>query len=151
MNRVAQIVTATGYVSAVVRPKTPLTAPDGMTFVEIEDSSPDVSGKVWNGTTFEDPAHTPVPLILSKTAFQDHAVSQLGGGLTGMGRFTAIMDATRDSASGAVRFAYARYQAAQTFEKTNTASLTAVMAADTQTGHLTTDERAAILDNWPEA
>lgn len=96
-------------------------------------------------------APTAKPFIFSKTAFQDHAVAQLGGGLIGMGRFTAVMDATRDSASGAVRFAYARYQAAQTFEKTNTASLTAVMAADTQTGHLTTDERTAILDNWPEA
>lgn len=94
---------------------------------------------------------SPSPRILSKTAFQDHAVAQLGGGLTGMARFTEIMDSTRDSQSGAVRFAYARYQAALTLEKENTASLTAVMAADTQTGHLTTDERAAILDNWPEA
>lgn len=89
------------------------------------------------------------PRVLSKTAFQDYAVSQLGGGLTGMARFTAIMDATRDSASGAVRFAFARYEAAATLEKSNTATLTSVMAADTTTGHLTDDERTAIIGNWP--
>lgn len=96
-------------------------------------------------------AYVPKPRTLSKTAFQDYAVSQLGGGLTGMGRFTAVMDATRDSASGAVRFAFARYEAAQTFEKANTETLTAVMVADSTTGHLTESERTAILDNWPTA
>lgn len=95
---------------------------------------------------------TPVPRILTKTAFQDYAVSQLGGGMTGMGRFTEIMDATRDSTSPAVRFAFARYEAAATFEKQNTAALTAVMAADTVTnGHLTDQERTDILTGWPEA
>lgn len=94
---------------------------------------------------------TPTPIILTKTAFQDYAVSQLGGGLTGMARFTAIMDATRDSASGSVRFAFARYEAADRFEKTNTETLTAVMAADNTTGHLTDAERTAILNNWPTA
>jgi len=86
------------------------------------------------------------PKILSKTAFQDYAVSQLGGGQTGMARFTEIMDATRDSTSGAVRFAFARYEAAITFEKTNTATLTSIMVA---AGAMTSGERAAILDNWP--
>lgn len=103
--------------------------------------------------TYTSPATVSVarPLILSKTAFQDYAVLQLGGGEAGMARFTEIMDATSASASGAVRFAYARYEAASTFEKTNTATLTAIMAGDTQTGHLTADERTAILDNWPAA
>lgn len=96
-------------------------------------------------------APTSRPRVLSKTAFQDYAISQLGGGLTGMARFTEIMNATRDSASGAVRFAFARYEAAQTFEKENTATLTAVMAADTATGHLTDAERSALIANWPEA
>jgi hypothetical protein len=93
----------------------------------------------------------PKPRVLSKTAFQDYAISQLGGVPDGMARFTTIMDATRDSVSGAVRFAFARYEAAQTFEKENTATLTAIMAADSQTGHITTDERTAIIENWPEA
>jgi len=91
------------------------------------------------------------PLVLSKTAFQDYAVSQLGGGLTGMARFTQIMDATKASTSDAVRFAFARYEAALTFEKTNTDTLTAVMEADNSTGQITSTERAAILDNWPTA
>lgn len=89
------------------------------------------------------------PSVLSKTAFQDYAVTQLGGGLTGMGRFTEIMDATKNSSAGAVRFAYSRYEAANTFEKENTSQLTAVMAADNTEGHLTEQERTAILDNWP--
>jgi hypothetical protein len=94
---------------------------------------------------------TTVPRVLSKTAFQDYAITQLGGGITGMGRFTEIMDATRDSAAGAVRFAFARYEAAVTFEKENSALLTQIMAADTTPGHLTAAERLAIIDNWPEA
>lgn len=91
------------------------------------------------------------PRILSKTAFQDYAITQLGGGLAGMARFTEIMDATRDSTSAAVRFAFARYEAAQTFEKGNTDLLTSVMAADTTPGHLTPTEQLAIISNWPEA
>lgn len=112
-----------------------------------DPNSPDF-GQV---TEIDLPDPPKVPRVLSKTAFQDYAVSQLGGGLTGMARFTEIMDATRDSSSGAVRFAFARYEAAQTFEKENTATLTAIMAADSQTGHITTDERAAIIENWPAA
>lgn len=108
-----------------------------------------------DGTSFRyftvNPEPEPQPLILSKTAFQDYAVSQLGGILNGMARFTAIMDATRDSSSGAVRFAFARYEAAQIFEKNNTAALTLIMAADSQAGHITSAERTAILDNWPAA
>jgi hypothetical protein len=93
--------------------------------------------------------YDPPPRVLSKTSFQDYAISQLGGDVTGMRRFTEIMDATRDSTAGSVRFAFARYEAALTFEKENTAALTAIMAADSQTGHITSAERAAILDSWP--
>jgi len=102
-------------------------------------------------TTWIDLDVTTTPRILSKTAFQDYAITQLGGGLTGMARFTEIMDATRDSSSAAVRFAFARYEAALTFEKENTSTLTAVMAADSQPGHITAEERTAIIENWPVA
>lgn len=102
-------------------------------------------------TTWTDLDVPTSPRVLSKTAFQDYAVGQLGGIPTGMARFTEIMDATRDSSSGAVRFAFARYEAAVTFEKENTSALTAIMAADSQAGHITSAERAAILDNWPAA
>lgn len=101
-------------------------------------------------TVVEHPDGPKTPRVLSKPAFQDYAVSRLGGGVVGMGRFTAIMDAARDSSSGAVRFAYARYQAAMTFEKKNTEDLTTIMAGDSQSGHITADERDAILANWPE-
>ena len=87
------------------------------------------------------------PRVLFKTAFQDYAVSQLGGSVTGMGRFIEIMDATRDSVSAAARFAYARYEAANTFEKSNVELLTGVME---QAGAMLPDERTAIVDNWPE-
>jgi len=112
-------------------------------------------GAVDNGDgTYTNPPPRPTPdfifKILSKTAFQDYAISQLGGGVTGMSRFTEIMDATRLSSSSAVRFAFARYEAAITFEKENTSTLTAVMASDVgTTGHLTDAERNAIVSNWP--
>jgi len=110
-----------------------------------------ISRMALDGSVTEETVETPdaAPRILSKTAFQDYAVSQLGGGAAGMARFTTIMDATRDSVNGAVRFAFARYEAAQTFEKDNTAALTAIMAADQQVGHITAEERTTIIDNWP--
>lgn len=141
MTRIVKIDRATGEV---------LAGPDNYTpqsgdYVRITTTS----GAVIEQEYTEPTAPQPRPRVLSKTAFQDYAISQLGGGLTGMGRFTKIMDATRDSASGAVRFAFARYEAAQTFEKDNTETLTAVMAADSTAGHLTDAERAAIITNWP--
>lgn len=55
MNRIAQIVTATGFVNAVVRAAAPLTAPAGMTFMELSEESPDVCGWTWNGSAFVPP------------------------------------------------------------------------------------------------
>lgn len=103
------------------------------------------------GQTFEvdvaDPATS--PLVLSKTAFQDYAISVFGSGdvIAGMNRFSEIMDATRDSTNGAVRFAYARYQAAQTFEKANVELLAGVMETG---GAMTPEEKGALIENWPE-
>jgi len=91
------------------------------------------------------------PIIMSKTAFQDYAISQLGGGTDGMARFTQIMEATRDSATPSARFAWARYEAALTFEKTNVGALTQVMVSTDGNGQITAEERTAILQNWPEA
>lgn len=99
-------------------------------------------------TTWTDLDVTYTPLTLSKTAFQDYAVSQLGGIPDGMARFITIMESTKVSASAAVRFAYARYEAATTFEKTNTAAITQVMVDG---GCMTSQERTDILDNWPES
>lgn len=110
------------------------TDPESPTFGEVRES-----GEV-------DP---PTPRLLTKTQFQDYAVTVLGGAPTGMARFTEVMDATRDSTDGAVRFAFARYEAAAVFEKDNTSALTSIMASDSTAGHLTSAERTAILGNWP--
>jgi hypothetical protein len=102
------------------------------------------------GTTTEvDTPDPPTsPLLLSKTAFQDYAVSQLGGGMTGMARFQAIMDGCA-AGTGAVKFCFSRYEAAQTFLKTAVDQFTQIMVA-ANPPVMTADERAAIIGNWPE-
>ena len=84
----------------------------------------------------------------------DHAVAQLmtvnsSTQKDALGRFTAVMEAAKNSTDAAVRFAYARYEAADIFEKTNTDTLTSFMVSDTTSGHLEANERTAVLDNWP--
>lgn len=90
-------------------------------------------------------APTPQPMLLSKTAFQDLSVAHLGAGMTGMARFQAIMDACAGG-SGAIKFCFSRYEAAQTFEKTQVANFTAIMVA---AAIMTQAEADAILNNWP--
>lgn len=90
----------------------------------------------------DDPA---TPKVLSKTAFQDLAISNLGGGTTGMARFQAIMDAC-ESGDGAVKFCYSRYEDAKTFEKTAVSSFTQIMVG---ASIMTTQERDQILAAWP--
>ena len=55
MKRIAQVITATGFVSAVVRPSGAVAVPPNMTFIEIEDDQPDVSGWTWDGEAFNPP------------------------------------------------------------------------------------------------
>jgi hypothetical protein len=57
MLRVVQIVTATKFVQAVVRPIGPLIAPAGMTFMQIADDAADPCGQWYvNGAfTTQDP------------------------------------------------------------------------------------------------
>ena len=99
------------------------------------------------GTTVEidHPDPPTVPQILSKTAFQDYAVSQLGAGTTGMARFQAIMDAA-EVASGAVKFCFSRYEAANTFAKDQVDAFTQIMVAATI---MSATERSNVLTNWP--
>lgn len=54
MKRVAQIVDATSYVRAVVRPGGEMVAPSGMTFVEIEDDLADPTGQYYVNGQFQD-------------------------------------------------------------------------------------------------
>lgn len=56
MLRIAQIIIATGFVQAVVRPAGPLVAPAGMTFLEIADDIADPCGLYWDGDDFTEEA-----------------------------------------------------------------------------------------------
>lgn len=94
-------------------------------------------------TEFPDPPAS--PRTLSKTAFQDLAIANLGGGSTGMARFQQIMDASA-SGTGAVKFCFSRYDAALTFEKSAVDGFTSIMVG---ASIMTSDEKAAILNNWP--
>jgi hypothetical protein len=86
------------------------------------------------------------PILLSKTGFQDLCWARLGGGTAGMARFSEILEGCRDSESGALRAVYRRYDAADTFNKTNVTTMLTVIGALLNPG-----EAAAILNNWPEA
>ena len=87
------------------------------------------------------------PTLLSKTSFMDLAWAQLGGGTTGMARFNAIMTACK-TGNDVLQAVYDRYTAAVTFEKGNVGALTQIMVGATV---MTSGERDAILNNWPEA
>ena len=88
------------------------------------------------------------PILLSRTGFQDLCVSCLGAGVTGMSRFSNIMDATKAHENGAVRFAYERYNSALTFEKTNAETLLSILYTFEV---ITEKELTDILAGWPEA
>jgi len=96
-------------------------------------------------TTSTVPDPPSIPSLLSKTAFQDLAVANLGSGTTGMTRFQAIIDAC-PAGSGAVKFCFSRYEAAVTFEKADVANFTAIMVG---ASIMTQAEADAILNNWP--
>lgn len=101
-------------------------------------------------TTLPDPPAVPaVPAVLSGVAFNKHAAGKLaGGGIPGMARFMAIMDAGR-AAGGAAAFAVNQYEKAQTFSKAEVQAFGAVLAG---AGCMTANEVSAIAgDDWPAA
>lgn len=89
---------------------------------------------------------TPQPKPLSKTAFMDHAITQLGS----IAAFQTLMEACRDSTDqdygATLRYAYSRYDAADVLNKTVVATLSQVMV---DAGLLSASDRTAVLDNWP--
>lgn len=99
------------------------------------------------GTTTEVDLPDPptAPLVLSKTAFQDLAWAQLGGGTTGMARFNVIMNGCK-TGSDVLQAVYDRYQAALTFEKAKVLLFTQIMVPSV----MTQAEANAILNNWPQ-
>lgn len=88
---------------------------------------------------------SPVPVTLPKIEFRVHCKDSLGGGTEGMARFQEIIDAAAAS-TGAVKFAYTQYEAAQNFRKSEVADFLTLLEAATI---ITTQERAAVLDAWP--
>lgn len=116
----------------------------GIQYIHHTDPNDPLYGQTEQVVTADPPT---APLILSKTAFQGHAVSKLGTGTTGMARFQEIMDDCAGSASGAVKFCFSRYEAAQTFEKTAVSNFTAIMVG---AGIMQAQERTDVLNGWPE-
>jgi|GEM_PF-4033613 len=96
-----------------------------------------------------------VPKLLSSTAFMDHCVAQFmsvnaSTKNEAIARFQTVFEAARDSTDATygelVRYAYARFQKADIVSKENVEELTAAFVA---AGIMTSNERTAVLDNWP--
>ena len=100
-----------------------------------------------NGT-FTNPVPPPVPVtpvIMTDKQFRKYAAQKLGGAAA-----VGLIDiAAEASANGDVRFAYRAWTKAQTFEKDEVESLTAVLVAG---NCMTNAQRNAIIGtNWPQA
>jgi len=101
-----------------------------------------------NGTYTNPPIPTP-PVIyktLSKTEFSDYCYAQLGGGITGIDRFGAILKAAAASTNDGVYAALDRYKSANTIQKDNAAIFIALLQSD---GILTQQEADNVINNWP--
>lgn len=94
------------------------------------------------------PPETPPEVVrtLSKTAFMDHCIAQLGS----IAAFQTLMEACRDSTDATygatLRYAYSRYEAADVLSKAVVATLSQVMV---DAGLLSASNRSKVLDNWP--
>ena len=84
--------------------------------------------------------------VLSKTEFADHCYEQLGGGITGIDRFGAILKAAAASTNDGVYAALDRYKSANTIEKANASIFIALLQSD---GILTQQEANNVINNWP--
>ena len=83
------------------------------------------------------------PRTLTKTAFMDTWVAAS----LSAARYGAVMKAMKDSSDGDVIYAYERYTAASTFDKTLTESLTSTLVSSSI---MTSNERTALLNAWPK-
>ena len=99
--------------------------------------------------TYTNPQIPTLPVIyktLSKTEFADHCYAQLGGGITGIDRFGAILKAAAASTNDGVYAALDRYKSANTIEKANASTFIALLQSD---GILTQQEANNVVNNWP--
>jgi hypothetical protein len=84
-------------------------------------------------------------ILLSKTAFIDHAETQLGG----MDRLMEVLEEIRDHPDRSIRGVYEYYQAAVTFEKDKATVF--FDALNTPPDNIITqDERDDLVENWPQ-
>lgn len=133
MNRVAQIITATGFVNAVVRPVGPITAPANMTFVEVEDNISVDAGWFWNGATFT-PNSPAFKILLS------HQVLNLLP--------ATVVKAIKESTAAAVVKRYEIFKITPAWTRDEGISLfNDIQAAGLMTAQQNTDAVAA----WPSA
>lgn len=135
MKRIAII--KAGKVSQIIERPAPLAGEVDVTGTSVGP------GWLYDGQDFTAP-DTSKPL--TKTQFMDHAVAQLGG----IAEFQTLMEACQDSTDATygptLRYAYSRYDAAEVLSKDKVGELSSVMVA---AGLLTSQDRAAVLDNWP--
>lgn len=86
------------------------------------------------------------PLLLSATAFNEYAWSQLGGGVVGMARFQQIIDDAID-AKGAAKAVATQYGKSVIFDHTKVSAFVDILKG---LGHMTDAEAKAIASNWPK-
>jgi hypothetical protein len=99
--------------------------------------------------TYTNPTIPTPPVIyrkISKTEFSDYCYAQLGGGITGIDRFGAILKAAAVSTNDGVYAALDRYKSANTILKENAAIFIALLQSD---GILTQQEANNVINNWP--
>ena len=82
------------------------------------------------------------PRLLTKTQFMDHAIAQLGS----VDRFVDVIEGCQNHNNKTLRYAYKRYEAAITLDKTQATPLFDAMRA---ANHITQTERDNIVNNWP--
>lgn len=92
------------------------------------------------------PAPSTNPCTLSKTEYQDHCFTQLGGGATGLSRFGAIMKASRASTNDGVVACMERYDAAGSVEKADAQTFIALLVTALI---CTQQEFDNVINNWP--
>ena len=115
----------------------------GINTIHHNDPNDPLFGQVTTIITADPPI---VAKVLSKTEFADHCYAQLGGGITGIDRFGAILKAAAASTNNGVYAALDRYKSANTIQKDNTSTFIALLQSD---GILTQQEADNVINNWP--
>jgi len=114
-------------------------------FVEVPDGTKDGAIDNEDGTYINPPkATTPEqhPIIYTDLEFLRYAKAQLGSGA----RVTEIIEGFRDHASGELRYAHTEYAKAKSFTKE---AVSEFLSGGVLGGILTHEEKALVLDNWP--